>query len=175
MRSRLEADWAATLDQFGITWQYEPEGYHLSDGDWYSPDFWLPSARAWLEVKGSHMERFTKVERFAADLWAESGATCTYDREAPLVLVGRESDPRDHPENSLHINLIGVMGFGKRFSVAMARCPACLTGTVIPLWSPLCRNCHTIHDDPHDAWFNSVTNNWWRGFTKVLRPAGRRP
>lgn len=41
-RSRLEARWAVFFDWCGIRWQYEPEGYVLSDGARYLPDFFLP-------------------------------------------------------------------------------------------------------------------------------------
>ena len=52
MRSRLEATWAAVLDNYGIEWVYEPEGYELSDGTLYLPDFYLPRANMIFEVKG---------------------------------------------------------------------------------------------------------------------------
>lgn len=60
-RSRLEARWAVFLDHCGVKWEYEKEGYDLSDrseeiGDFvlggYLPDFWLPGYKAWLEIKG---------------------------------------------------------------------------------------------------------------------------
>ncbi len=41
-RSRLEADWARTLDGLGIVWKYEPELITLPSGAQYLPDFWLP-------------------------------------------------------------------------------------------------------------------------------------
>jgi hypothetical protein len=41
-RSRLEARWAAFFDKLGEKWEYEPEGFDL-DGQWYLPDFWLPT------------------------------------------------------------------------------------------------------------------------------------
>jgi len=41
-RSRLEARWAVFFDALGIAWEYESEGYELSDGSWYLPDFFLP-------------------------------------------------------------------------------------------------------------------------------------
>jgi hypothetical protein len=52
-RSRLEARWAVFFDALGITWEYEPEGFELSDGTWYLPDFWLPTfdGGMWAEVK----------------------------------------------------------------------------------------------------------------------------
>lgn len=50
-RSRTEARWAAFLDKLGVPYTYEPEGIDL-DGDWYLPDFWLPTGGLWLEIKG---------------------------------------------------------------------------------------------------------------------------
>lgn len=38
-RSRLEARWAVFFDEMGYDWEYESEGYELSDGTWYLPDF----------------------------------------------------------------------------------------------------------------------------------------
>lgn len=49
-RSRLEARTAVFMDQLGIQWLYEPEGYDL-DGLWYLPDFYLPELRTWVEIK----------------------------------------------------------------------------------------------------------------------------
>jgi hypothetical protein len=52
-RSRLEARWAVFFDALGIEWQYEPQGYVLSDGACYLPDFYLPrfSDGLYVEVK----------------------------------------------------------------------------------------------------------------------------
>lgn len=50
-RSRLEARWAVLMDGLGIRWEYEPEGFQLSDGTLYLPDFWLPQVHFWAEVK----------------------------------------------------------------------------------------------------------------------------
>lgn len=55
-RSRLEASWAFWFDAhgpLGIRWQYENQAFRFSDGTYYLPDFWLPDARCWVEVKGS--------------------------------------------------------------------------------------------------------------------------
>lgn len=41
-RSRLEVRWALFFDKLGIEWEYEPEGFRLSGGINYLPDFWLP-------------------------------------------------------------------------------------------------------------------------------------
>ena len=50
-RSRLEARWAVFFDVGNIEYEYEPEGYVLSDGTYYLPDFYLPKLDAFVEVK----------------------------------------------------------------------------------------------------------------------------
>lgn len=51
-RSRLEARVAVFLDALDIKYLYEPEGYSLSDGTLYLPDFYLPVSKQFIEVKG---------------------------------------------------------------------------------------------------------------------------
>jgi hypothetical protein len=51
-RSRIEARWAVFLDTLGLQWRYEWQGYDLGHGVYYLPDFWLPEAEFWVEVKG---------------------------------------------------------------------------------------------------------------------------
>jgi hypothetical protein len=193
-RSRLEADWAATLDSLDIAWDYEPEGYKLSDGTYYSPDFYLPASGAWLEVKGAHMERVSKVEQFAADLWSESGATSTYERTAPMVILG--GDPRRRSDGVEQTSRIGIMGVGKRYSVLTARCRHCTAVQFIALWQPRCRVCWVdvgyepdvrYPDDPFDylgGWVDSPRDSWpkqppynahdrLQRFVRVPRPVGR--
>lgn len=80
-RSRLEARWAVFFDALGIEWKYEPEGFELSDGTRYLPDFWLPfresphaGAGYWIEIKG---DAPTAEEiRKARALAIESGHIC---------------------------------------------------------------------------------------------------
>jgi hypothetical protein len=68
-RSKLEASWAKYLDSIGVKWIYEPQGYELSSGAWYLPDFYLPEADAYLEVKGQlDDESFQKGSCFARDI-----------------------------------------------------------------------------------------------------------
>lgn len=50
-RSRLEARWAVFFDSCGIKYEYEPEGFVLSDGEKYLPDFYLPEQDTYVEVK----------------------------------------------------------------------------------------------------------------------------
>ena len=51
-RSRAEARWAVFFDAAGIEYQYEPEGFKLSDGTLYLPDFYLPESDTWCEAQG---------------------------------------------------------------------------------------------------------------------------
>ncbi len=51
-RSRLEARWAVFFDTLGVPYEYEKEGFDLEEAGWYLPDFWLPSLRWWVEIKG---------------------------------------------------------------------------------------------------------------------------
>ena len=52
-RSKLEAKTAQALDNIGMPYVYEPDGYKLTNGMWYRPDFWLTEAHQFIECKGS--------------------------------------------------------------------------------------------------------------------------
>lgn len=52
-RSRLEARWAIFFDSLKIKWEYEPQGFHLSNGEMYLPDFFLPGFET---EKGMYVE-----------------------------------------------------------------------------------------------------------------------
>ena len=52
-RSRLEARWAVFFDALEVEYEYEPEGYELSNGQRYLPDFFLPELKIYVEVKSS--------------------------------------------------------------------------------------------------------------------------
>lgn len=63
-RSRLEARWAVFFDSLGLQWEYEPEGFEMSDGTKYLPDFKVTypgrdtseKHNEWYEVKSSLRE-----------------------------------------------------------------------------------------------------------------------
>jgi len=60
-RSRTEAKWAVFFDNLNFRWEYEPEGFKLSTGAWYLPDFKfvLPNDVVWFaEVKYAEHEQF---------------------------------------------------------------------------------------------------------------------
>lgn len=79
-RSRLEARWAVFLDAIGWRWEYEPEGFELSDGTRYLPDFLLRAGKQadgfrldspmlWLEIKPIRPteEEFRKAQTLCFD------------------------------------------------------------------------------------------------------------
>lgn len=50
-RSRLEARWAVFFQTLGFAWEYEKEGFELTNGDRYLPDFYLNDLKLWVEIK----------------------------------------------------------------------------------------------------------------------------
>lgn len=56
MRSRWEVAYAEYLDRECVIWQYEPKKFYVGEGNWtgvnYIPDFYLPKAKEYVEVKG---------------------------------------------------------------------------------------------------------------------------
>lgn len=76
-RSKLEADWAATLDEWRIPWEYEPETITLPSGAVYIPDFWLPEHGTWLEVKGTGVPRIEKAIELGKTRACHCDDTCT--------------------------------------------------------------------------------------------------
>lgn len=87
-RSRVEARWAVFLSAMGIEWEYEKEGFVLSDGTWYLPDFYLPKFEGgmFVEVKGEFTpEEIEKCKLLCKDsgksVWMAEGTPDfrTYD------------------------------------------------------------------------------------------------
>lgn len=69
-RSRLEARTAVFLDHASCRYEYEVEGYQLSDGRRYLPDFYLPDDKYYVEVKGysDHLvDDLKKAEAFVCE------------------------------------------------------------------------------------------------------------
>jgi hypothetical protein len=54
-RSRLEMRWALFFESLNIDYVYEPRTFHLSNGKRYTPDFWIPRIKAWLEIKANQL------------------------------------------------------------------------------------------------------------------------
>lgn len=69
-RSRLEARWAVFFDECGVKWGYEVEGFQLPSG-WYLPDFYLPEANCFVEIKPSEPD--ARTYQLAGELLRASG------------------------------------------------------------------------------------------------------
>jgi hypothetical protein len=98
-RSRTEARWAVFFDHAGIKYEYEKQGFVL-DGTPYLPDFWLPEAKMWLEVKGD--EILPEERKLCEALAKETGFRCALAKGAPkrdggIYLYNPERDP-DAPD-----------------------------------------------------------------------------
>jgi hypothetical protein len=95
-RSRLEARWAVFLDVLDIEWRYEAEGFRLSNGDGYLPDFHLPrfNGGCWIEVKPPG-GNFDKALRFAK----ESRSAVIFAEGEPQSRVLRAADYRGAAED----------------------------------------------------------------------------
>lgn len=52
MRSNWERLAAAHFDKLGLPWEYEPRKFRLPTGQYYWPDFYLPSLNRYIEIKG---------------------------------------------------------------------------------------------------------------------------
>lgn len=60
-RSRLEARWAVFFETLGVRWEYESQGFELSDGTRYLPDFYLPDRGLYVEIKPAINYKHQKV------------------------------------------------------------------------------------------------------------------
>ena len=70
MRSHSERRWAEMMDALRIQWVYEPGLVETRHG-WYLPDFYLPGAGVYLEVKGPRPSQ-VEIDK-ARDLQAATG------------------------------------------------------------------------------------------------------
>jgi len=141
--STLEADWAATFDYFGWAWQYEPVGVQLDDGQWYRPDFYLPTQRVWAEVKGPHNERIDKASVLQQNLPGDA-----FEWDADLVVVLRPPRPGTSTgERTWWENAINGQ------DIVIVLCPECGHHGFMDLagvWS--CRRHMRIRKEPNKFW-----------------------
>jgi len=175
-RSRLEAEVAQFFNQNHIPWEYEPVGFELDDGTRYLPDFWLPAARVWAEVKGPHKQRIDKLEKFATQLWREANVSyggqrgLEYTPDTPMV-VEINACTRVFHQNERGIRFTGVAPGGRRFSAGLAQCPNCFATTVIALWQDRCRNCRSHVE--FEGWHDSVCDGYDLPFRRIEIPMPR--
>ena len=69
-RSLLEASWARLMDSRAIPWEYEKKAFQTSKGG-YLPDFYLPSLKAWAEVKPGRLSEEAMIK--AMDVASATG------------------------------------------------------------------------------------------------------
>lgn len=117
MRSKLEASFAAALDQSGVEWVYEAEGFDI-DGVWYLPDFWLPSFRAFVEVKGVIDDSVLKPRKLAKAL--------TKRQDGRRVFLALPEHVQQWTANGRkELTHIADETEWKDRDAALARCPTC--------------------------------------------------
>ncbi|MFJ3799916.1 hypothetical protein ACIPSJ_26980 [Streptomyces sp. NPDC090088] len=146
-RSRLEADWAATLDGNGIKWEYEPATITLDSGALYLPDFWLPEIGTWIEVKGPGIPRTEKTEELARTRACRCQTSCTCRWPGgEFVLLGRPSLPCDRTEPG-HRPRSGYANWETPFgpTAYFVTCRGCTRAQWITLRRPWrCRACRAL-------------------------------
>lgn len=119
-RSKLESDWARAFDALGMPWQYEREGLWLGDL-YYLPDFWLPDAGQFVEVKARFAaDDLLKVDGLCAHVapWTHAPAD-----SADVCLVGALPDGwfQGWPRMTVHPVKATDLGL----DVAVYRCRQC--------------------------------------------------
>lgn len=165
--STLEADWAATFDFYGWKWQYEPVGVKLDDGQWYRPDFYLPTQRVWAEVKGPHNERIDKPSKMQA---AISGDAFEWDADLVVILRPARPGKGDRGETCQWENAVNGQ------DLVIVLCPECgyhcfmdLAGT----WS--CRRHMRVRTEPNKFWTDPEGGLWRPGDLPFKRAPRDRP
>lgn len=91
-RSKLEARWAVFFDALGIKWEYEPQGFSTSEGN-YLPDFFLEGI-GWAEIK-STLPSDESVIKKLEDVGVFTNQNAYFlngflDREESLICAGHE-------------------------------------------------------------------------------------
>jgi hypothetical protein len=112
-RSRTEARWAEFFHLVDVEFQYEPDGFRLED-DWYVPDFYLPFANIYFEVKPT--EPTVREVRVAKALAAAAKAVvvvgCGNPRE-DVDLVAFDSVGRQTFVEFSHDNTVSTVWIGE--------------------------------------------------------------
>ena len=124
-RSRLEARWAVFFDEIGATWEYEPEGFVLSDGTKYLPDFFVrmndmlsshSGSGYWVEVKGTYPthEEIKKMEMLVDGGMHHGYLAYGYPGANNMIPVWKNSSRKVSEEESAAMEILeGLSGFKK--------------------------------------------------------------
>lgn len=134
-RSTLEGDWAATLNHYGMEWEYEPWTLRLPSGATYMPDFWLPQLKTFIEVKGAHMLRVDKPRELAREV----------NHDEIIVLLGFA--PVNRAMQPYMWDPYLQWGDPLRYDTRLAKCPACSGWQWMRAeLSRRCRLCNALHE-----------------------------
>lgn len=138
-RSRLEARWAVFLSVLGVKYEYEHEGYVLSNGDWYLPDFWLPELDCFVEIKPTDIE-------YGCNEWEKAKTLSADTRKCVIVCCGT---PGIHKvtEPYLEHNYGGVSEWNRR-----------LLGQY---YFPSSHKVYTFGGNAWDMWKSQVGDFWY--------------
>lgn len=105
-RSRLEARWAVFFDAIGAEWEYEPEGFVLSDSTKYLPDFLLHNVQGrgtseiYVEIKGVLSdEDLHKISLFS---YGNGNGGLYGEAENPIIIFGKI--PEEKWYSDLYVN-----------------------------------------------------------------------
>lgn len=85
MRSHSETRWASIMDALRVAWVYEPRVIDTRHG-WYLPDFYLPAAGVFVEVKGPQPSK-VEIEK-AQDVESATGCPVIFAHGDPEMLHG---------------------------------------------------------------------------------------
>lgn len=141
-RSTLEADWAATLDDLEVLWEYEPKAVTLPSGATYIPDFFLPEIGTWIEVKGPGVPRVEKAREFAATVACPcQGRGRCVQSECQIVLIG-------HPPKDARRGWDGTPYWSTAIGdpAYLAICSPCRRHYWHRSNRPACRHCGNVAD-----------------------------
>jgi hypothetical protein len=140
-RSKLEAEWAKFFDSLLMPWAYEPEGFVFDDGTKYLPDFWLPDAKQWFEVKGvlDEVDKH-KIEKL--------GTESQHD-----VIVGYSNG---------RVNMFDVGWESTAWDIPfLNQCPVCQKKCFITPWGSYHCRCCGAYDGDH--YLSPILHNVWDG------------
>ena len=115
-RSRLEARWAVFFDAMGIKYEYEPEGFEMDEVK-YLPDFYLPDADRWIEIKGKKLTRedIEKCSRFCEAQDKEGVKFTIFIGQPSDLIIGikpnKDKQTVSYTTNLNEARLVGVAGY----------------------------------------------------------------
>lgn len=147
-RSKLEAEWAKFFDAIDIPYIYEPEGFEFEDGTRYLPDFYLPEADQWFEVKGI----MNDIDKHKIEML---GIESEKD-----VIVG-------YSDGKTEMYDVGWIESGEaEWDVPFINsCPCCEKKCFITSWGSYRCRCCGAHDGNH--YLNPILHDW--GENGVIR------